>query len=426
MSSSSSLPASPPARELLRRFAVAWAADALRGGRPPSDASGPDPAILLVDPFAGADYPIAEPEAPLGIAVAERLLALKNPGDRPEGVRVLLGDEDPHKVQWLTAAGQRAGLGDVLATAEEADEDARSGPVLVREGSAREWTAAPRALAAACQALVVLDPPSAAELPWETTASLVAQRRAEVLIHVPTAELRRLARFPATPLADLPPYGKRAVDGLSRFLGDRRHSWFLDWRAGAEEELEERVVTAFRRRLEAEVGETVCRVTVPAGEAESFDLLLVRAAGWRALRIDELLFEARCEGTLPWPGESPAWIRYERSADLQLFGDAFGGARRERHVDRVLVAHTLAERFSGRTLRLDLLLRSLAGQGLFPDDVRRALGDLRKDGRALFRSLAAEDCEIAFPSTRLRTSAVGRRRRTTDAELSLSLDPDSE
>src|SRR5690606_34522128 len=70
---------------------------------------------------------------------------------------------------------------------------------------------------------------------------------------------------------------------------------------------------------------------------------------------------------------------------------------RLREVDVLRLAHRLTTRYAGRTLSWGEVLAGEAGTELFAVDVRRALAELRREGRALYASLAAPDAPVAFP-----------------------------
>lgn len=393
-----------PARELLRRYAEQWSARAVRGLSVLEDPALP-PELIFLDPFAGRDHPLPAGAAGCGPIVAAAL----GRGERA-GVRALLLDEDPVKVEWLAAALRDLGAAGVQPA----------------EGS---WDGV-AGLESARELLALLDPPAARMLPLDSLRPLLGHGGAELLIRFPVHEIRRLAQYPGSTLADLPPYARRVVEGISAMLGDGRDGWAFTWRqvveSGGERAAEARIVAEYAERLRA-AGAPLAHVLPLAGLESSPPeyLLLVSPDPSRALFLNELVFALRNEGRLPWPETDSPLVRYEQSGELQLFGRREGGATRERIVDRVALAHGLAERFAGRTVPYGAVISAHLDTELFTDDLRRALGDLRRDGRALYRSLSHPAAEVAFPRGGTgRRLAAARRRRGADEELSLSLDAD--
>lgn len=260
---------------------------------------------------------------------------------------------------------------------------------------------------------------------------LRAQPEMDLLLRFPASDLRRLGGFRGVPLADLPPYARRAAEGISRLLGDERHSWALRWRAAQAERGdaagEAEVVDAFASGLRGATGRPVRVFRVgPADGADA--LLLVSGDPARVLWMNEVLHDARSAGWLPWATEAEdGFVRTVARGELELFG---GGAEgRERVVDLPALAHALAGRFAGRRVALRVVLESVRESALFVDDVRRALAALRRDGRALYRSLRRPDAEIAFIRSGgglLRGGARGRRRGGAEGELLLPFDPQDE
>lgn len=418
-------PSPPPAVELMRRHADAWAERAARGASAAADGDGLAE-VVLVDGCAGTEYPHAPAEGPGAVGAAVRLLR----GDRRGGVRVVLVEEDPAKVEWLQKALQRHLPGEPLGRVPA--DGALPGLNLWEA----DWSACGSLAGLAAEArevLVLLDPASAAKLPLAPLLSLLRPGRAEVLLRFPAADLRRLARYRGSTLADLPPHARRTVEGVSRLLDDPRHAWAFAWRHALEGEGEEAavrgVVGTYAERLGLECGRPVRWLALQPEAAPAEHLLLVAGDARGALELNRALFQTRCAGALPWPAEGgDELVRYPPGVELALFGDGAasqGQGRRERVVDRLLLAHSLAERFAGRSPTLEQVLRSVVDTDLLPEDVRQALLDLRRDGRALFRSLASPTVEIAFPRAGGRRPPAPRSRRRGPAptELTLSFDP---
>ncbi|HYW07660.1 MAG TPA: hypothetical protein VE913_11930, partial [Longimicrobium sp.] len=73
-------------------------------------------------------------------------------------------------------------------------------------------------------------------------------------------------------------------------------------------------------------------------------------------------------------------------------------------------AELLAGRHRGATLPLRAVLIALADTDLTQDEVRRALGVLRREGRAVYRSLTHPDAVVIFPEEAV-VPAPRRKRR---------------
>jgi hypothetical protein len=398
-------PTPSPIRELLRRHALEWARLSSPGAAPREPGGPLD--VLLVDPFAGNDYPAA---APLGLDVAA---LLGRRGAAGSG-RVLLQDADPVKLEWLRARAAEA-------------EGAGQGLVEVGE---EEGTAGSTAAGRAAEALVVLDPPAAGHVPLEALTAWADTPGTELLLRFPAADLRRLARQWVGTLADLTPYGKRLVEGLSSLLGDPRREWVLSWRGrlevGGAAAAERAVVERLAERLRERAAIRLTELKAPGADEPEYLLALSRDPA-RLLRLNETMYAARRVGLLAWPEEPDTVVRYVESGELALFDGPGAGAAspRDRVVDTAALAHSLARRFAGGTVSLDRVLHSLLDTDLFLADVRRALAELRRDGRVLYRSLAAGSAELAFPrpGARLRGRAPARRRpRAAGDDLSLALE----
>ena len=345
--------------------------------------------ILLVDAFAASDYPAPACSMPGMVAAAMPL------ADH----RVLLMEEDPAKVEWLGRA-----LGVVAA---ELHEGVAAGIELGGTGPT----------------LLVLDPYSAGQLPLPLLRGWLEGEGVEALVRFPAADLRRLARYRGSALADLPLHVKRTVEGVSRLLGDARQQWLYRWTAALAGGVESGIECVAREYAARVRGERLCRhLRLPGAEGTEPLLLLTPRPG-SILLLNEVVHGLREECALRWPECDTGVVRYPPRSELGLFGESRGPLPRERVVDRAQLADSLARRFAGRSANLEEVLRSQADTDLFAGDVRRALLDLRREGRAEFRSLGG-DAEIAFAAVGARRMhhRPARKRAGTRQELSLALD----
>jgi hypothetical protein len=402
-------------RELLARYLAARCSGPGRRAGGGDDAAAPPP-LLLVDAFAGAAH--GEPEGrplPLRARVAG--------AGAGRTARVLLLEEDPVRVEWLRqvvggAPGQPEG---------------GAGEVTVAEGGLSELAAMLPA-AEAADPVVLLDAPSARALPLDAVLALAQGAGAELIVRLPVVELRRLERFRALPLADLPPYARRIVDGWSEMAGTRRHDWFLGWHGAPRRAGEEAAVravadayaAALRERLR---GRIVRRAEVLRDEGEPPDHLVhVASSGEQPLTMNRVLHALRGEGVLPWPAAGDGLVRYQDPGLLELFAGASGappgGAARIRAVDTPALAQRLALEHAGRTVGYDLVLGGLAESELFVEDVRAALLALRREGRARFRTPLHPATEVAFAEAGSAVApGAGRRLREARGGQPALFDP---
>jgi hypothetical protein len=369
--------------------------------------------VALVDAFAGADYPGDAGGAPGVMGAAAKLLRME---PARALARVLMVEEDPAKVAWLGETLARLFPGEAPRRAGEA-----LGALNLCEGLPEGVETLSGALEGSRDALVVLDPPAAGNLPLALVRGWLASPGTDLALRFPAADLRRLGRYPGVPVADLPLHLKRTVEGLSRFLGDARHGWLHAWTRSLEGGVEgaiETMARSYARRLGEAGGALVRRVDLPDGEAVDHFFLVTRRAA-RALLLNRVIHEMRRDGLLPWPGTVVGVVSYPPSAEL---GPPARG-RRDRVVDRAQAAHSIAQRFAGRVVPVEEVLRSQAETDLFADDLKRALLELRRDGRALFRTLGS-GAEITFaaPGARGMHGHPPRRRRRVRDELALALE----
>ncbi|MBW3628450.1 MAG: hypothetical protein KY464_04050 [Gemmatimonadetes bacterium] len=410
-----SIPLLSPARDLLRRFAAAWVSAAVKG-LPGAADDGGGVGVLVVEGFAGADYPAGSASMPGITGAAMRLMARERTRAL---VRAVMVEEDPAKVDWLAEVVRQVMPGELLHLEGELKSglNLRSGALAVLEALGPELVRSRRSL-------VVLDPSTAGALPLGLLKEWVGIPGAELLLRFPSADLRRLGRYRGAALADLPPHGKRMVDGVSRLLGDPRHDWLHRWVPALERGLEEAldaVANLYAGRLQRD-GLIARRVCLGPGEGAEQVFLLTRDAA-SGLLLNEVVHGLRGEGVLPWPSASAGPVRYAPAEELALFGRGDAPACGcDRVVDRPLLANSLAARFAGSAVRLEEILLCHVETDLFAEDLRRALLDLRRDGRALFRSLGG-DAEITFRAIGARAMHRPRsgKRSARPQDLTLGL-----
>lgn len=407
--------------EVLQRYLAGWARAVLpRRGQTHAEGAG-EPRLLYVEAcaagargaFGGAGF-----ETALG-AVALLEHAAPRAAIPPA---VVLVEEDPEQVRRLVAALAARGLGGRLSIGEEATLPAPGGIRVVQA----PWATVGATLGAHCadagRALLFLDPPAAAAVPLAALAPWLASGRADVLLRFPATDFERFSRYRGTPLADLPPHGRRLLHALSALLGDARHDWLAGWRApqaAGAEAAGAAMLRLYGKRLRAAGAAVVKPVMATDAAGEPLPLVLATPEPERALLLNRVVHEARVAGRLRWPEAEPTddLVRLEESGVLDLFGAAMPGAR-VRRADLAELAERLTARWAGRTLPFREVLAALAESALFAEEVRRALGLLKQAGRAAYTGLAAE-AEVRFAPAGV---TLPRERRPRAARQALELE----
>jgi hypothetical protein len=403
----------PVEHEFLRRYLrLSWGA----APRRPGPAEQAESRIrFFVDAFAGSRPGVRAEEGGCAWQAAVREIDWLH-ADAP-GAMLLL-DDDPAEIERL-AAGLR-GSGAPLPPLETALPEAlpdRSGCYL----EARSWAdmhgRIEDLVETAAGSLVWIDPPSAAAAPWASCSGIAGASRADVLLCVPAGDLRRLAQHRGMPLSDLPTHVRRSVEGVSAMLGDERHRWVRCWgehlAQGGVDAAERFVAELVRERFACDAERIVRLVElVPAQPASAtVRLVLSTTDPARALEVERILHRLRQAGVLEWSGlhEPDSVVRIEESGEIDLFR---ARARNlERRVDRAGVAALIRSGFAGRVVSLGELMRAMVGTGLFPEELRQSLSQLRRAGLARYRSLGDPQEEIEVltePAPRSRTKRMRR------------------
>jgi hypothetical protein len=399
-------------RSVLAGFAGAWARDAARLA---ARADGEGERIVYLDAFAGAEFAfgMGDPgrgEPSRAVAAARAVLE-----GAPERGRAVLVEEDPALLARLRAELEGAGFGDRLRAGDDPPEP---GTIALVEADFRNVADVLLAFAEPTRSLLWLAPPSARRLPWTLLEAMLGDPATDVLLRFPHADYEKGGAFTG-PLADLPPYARRIVEGCSALMGDGRHEWVSVWRAAARSagprEALDATLARFRARLDAHAGERVVKEARAAAAADVLPAHLFLAAAEPA---SALALNAAVQGAgLADRAASPVPVVAEPEAppparELDLFGPppatAAEAPPRPASAD---TAELLAGRHRGATLPLRAVLTALADTDLTHDEVRRALGVLRREGRAVYRSLAHPDAVVIFPEEAV-LPAPRRKRRT--------------
>jgi len=260
-------------RAVLAAAVAAWA-------RAPVDDSGPAggaPRRLYVDAFAGAELQFGtgvrrEPGEPTRAGVVVRTLdgACAGPAPRPVSLFV---EEDPVHLQRIygdledAIGGERLRATRDFASLEEGEASLVEAPFAAVAAEVARF-------ASGADCFFWLAPATARALPWQALEALLAIPGATLLIRFPHADFEKQARH-VGPLADLPGFARRIVEGCSSLLCDAKHAWLPAWRADA------------GGGMDAAMN----------GVLERFQALLARAAGERVVKPVELKAE---DGARTW------------------------------------------------------------------------------------------------------------------------------
>lgn len=420
-------PAPPPTPDaalhpVLAAFAGAWARDAAHAVAHADEDEAAPRRIVYLDAFAGAEYVfgVGDParQGPSRAVTAARAVL----DAAPEHARAVLVEEDPALLARFRAELEAAGWGDRIRATDDPSALA-PGEVGLVEADFRNVADVLLAFPEPTRALLWMAPPSARRIPWSLVEAVLGDAGTDLLLRFPHTDYEKQGKF-SGPLADLPPFARRIVEGCSGLLGDARHEWVFAWRAaeregGAARALEG-VVERFRARLErAAEGRVLKTARVAAGDDDvPAHLFLAASEPAAALALNAAVQGAgladRAAAVLLPPPAEPA--EPPPAQPLDLFG-AIADAPPEpaRRPDPAAAAELLGERHRGQTLPFREVLAGLIDSDLTPDEVRGALGVLKKAGRAVYRSLAQPDAVVIFPEEPVIREPRRRRSKAPDA-----------
>ena len=258
--------ATPPFPEAALRALLAAAVAAWARREPADEArsAGGAPRRVYVDAFAGAELQfgtgvLREPGEPIRADAAVRALDGACAGAAPRPVALFV-EEDPAHLQRIygeledAVGGERLRATRDFASLEEGEASLVEAPFAAVAADVARF-------AAGAGSFFWLAPATARALPWPSLEALLAFPGATLLIRFPHADFEKQARH-VGPLADLPGFARRIVEGCSSLLADPKHAWLPAWRADAREGMD----------------------TAMAGVLERFQALLARAAGERMVK----------------------------------------------------------------------------------------------------------------------------------------------
>ncbi|HEX8903963.1 MAG TPA: hypothetical protein VF771_03935, partial [Longimicrobiaceae bacterium] len=214
--------AAPPFSEAALRAVLAGAVAAW--ARAPS--AGDEPRRWYVDAFAGAEFQFGTGVARAPADETRATAAVRALG---EGVTAVLVEEDPAHLQRLYAELEDVAGGERLRATRDLASLA-PGEVSLVESPFAAVVAEVARCAAGGPSFVLAAPPAARALPWDALRQLAVLREATLLIRLPVSDFEKQARH-VSPVADLPGFARRIVEGCSAMLGDAKHAWLPAWRA---------------------------------------------------------------------------------------------------------------------------------------------------------------------------------------------------
>jgi hypothetical protein len=262
--------AAPPAfpeaalRAVLAGTVAAWAAAQSAAADPPS--AEDEPRRFYLDAFAGAEFQFGTGVARSGdeeTRAAAAFRALESAG--LASATAVFAEEDPAHLGRIYAELEDAAGGERLRATRDLPSLAPGEISLVEMPFAAVADEVARH-AAGARTFAFFAPPAARSLPWAALRPLVALPDATVLVRLPHSDWEKQSRH-NSPLADLPGFVRRIVEGCSAMLDDARHGWLAAWRA------------------EASARDPAAAM---AGVAERFRALLQGVAGERILKPMEL------------------------------------------------------------------------------------------------------------------------------------------
>ena len=429
-----------PLRAVLARFAAARArAAALRTARAedaseegaeenvPTASGGTRFAYL--DAFAGAEFAFGTGVARAAdeeTRAAAVLRALAEAAPEVAATAALV-EEDPAYLQRIYADLERIDAAERVRGVR--DFAALSpGEIALAECPFAAAAEAAAGFAAEGAGVAWLAPPSARQLPWSALRPLVERTAGEVLLRVPHADWEKQGRV-SGPLADLPAFARRIVEGCSAMLDDARHGWLPAWRATEREGGFERAMADVLERIgrllaDAAPGRLVRAVRLaPGGEdgGPVTHLFLVAADAVAALELNEAIRDAGLvdrDAERIEPEAAPPVETAEEGPMLDLFGGDLPAPPKERaeRSDPIAAAELLARENLGRTTTWGELARRVARTDLGADELRRALEALRRSGRAAFRALEVTEDEVEFPAEPRKAAPKRKKARAREEE----------
>jgi len=320
--------ATPPPFPEANLRAVLAAAVAAWAGRPLADdarSAGGAPRRLYVDAFAGAELQFGtgvrrEPGEPTRADAAVRTLdgACAELAPRPVALFV---EEDPAHLQRIYGELEDAIGGERLRATRDFASLAEGEASLVEAPFASVAAEVAR-FASGADSFFWLAPATARALPWDAIEALLAIPGATLLIRFPQADFAKQASH-VGPIADLPGFARRIVEGCSSLLADPKHAWLPTWRADAREAMGAAMAGVLERfqalLADAARGRMVRPVALRAEDGARTWCFLVTSDAAVVRSVDggvAAAAEVERAATVP-EGDAPTAIGVERDAPVQ-------------------------------------------------------------------------------------------------------------
>ncbi|HET7462534.1 MAG TPA: hypothetical protein VFJ82_14870 [Longimicrobium sp.] len=221
--------ATPPFPEAALRAVLAGTVAAWAG----SSSAGDEPRRLYLDGFAGAEFQFGTGVARSGddeTRVAAAVRALDGAASEPPPTAVFIEEDPAHLGRIYAELEDSAGGERLRATRDLAS--LQPGEISLLEAPFASVAAQVAPYAVGARTFALLAPPAARALPWDALRPLAALPDATLLIRLPHSDWEKQSRHTG-PLADLPGFARRIVEGCSALLDDPKHAWLPAWRAEA-------------------------------------------------------------------------------------------------------------------------------------------------------------------------------------------------
>jgi hypothetical protein len=456
--------ATPPFPEAALRATLAAAVAAWARHSPAAGdlASAEDePRRVYVDAFAGAELQfgtgvLRDAWEPTRAEAAVRALDAACAGPAPPPVALFVEEDPAHLQRIYTELEEVAGGERLRATADFAS--LAPGEVSLVEAPFASIAAQVARFVAGSCAFYWLAPGTARALPWEAVERILAEPRASLLIRFPHADFEKQSRH-AGPLADLPGFARRIVEGCSSLLADPKHAWLPAWRADVRDGTDTAlagVLGRFRALLERAAGaRTVRSIPLDADGAHAWCFLVTAdkqiapqvADAATSTEIAEIAPtperivhperepeptpeptrkpkgrskpepkpkpELKPESKLS-PAPAPVAERAARVAEaLDLFpDDVVPGESEPDRPDPAVLGREIESRFRSRTATWGEVQRAFEASDATSAALKAALKHLRRGGRALYETLRRDEDEIVFPAEPVPPTPAKRHTKT--------------
>jgi len=263
--------ATPPFPEAALRAVLAGTVAAWAGTRPGSPSAGDEPRRLYLDAFAGAEFQFGTGVARSGdeeTRAAAAFRALEEAGAQPPPNAVFTEEDPAHQGRIYAELEDSAGGERLRATRDLAS--LQPGEISLLEAPFASVAAEVARHAAGARTFALLAPPAARNLPWDALRQIAALPGATLLIRLPHADFEKQSRH-ISPLADLPAFARRIVEGCSALLDDPKHAWLPAWRADAASKGEPAALAGVLERLRALIDRVAAGRILKPMELEAAD-----------------------------------------------------------------------------------------------------------------------------------------------------------